>query len=368
MSNGPLPRFLFAAAFSVSAALAWGAPRIECDGKTRDFGVINTNTQALEHTFVLWNSGDSDLVIAKVQSSCGCTTANVGENSLKPGTSTSIKARFTLNGRKGVQRKDITVVSNDQSTPELALQVACDIRLSIDTDASGFFFGRMISASQTVSRTVNIRAASNVVFTVTSVDGSAAPSVTLETTVVETGRAYAVTATVKPDSLSSGMIQERVTVHTDHHAIRAIDLPVTLYKTEEVGVLPNDIPLLDAAIRQAEVRREMFLRITGTNKWEFFDVEPEGDFKVRVEEMSPTHCRIVLSGLSSVDEAGTSRLVFTVRNPATGAERQIHVRLRRYIPKRTSFPRTTVSTNRQSSTDFRDAKMKDPVTRNEGTF
>lgn len=341
------------------------APRISCDDKVRDFGILNVNTQVLEHTFTVWNKGDGDLQILAVKSGCGCTSANAGENTVKPGASTEIKARFTPQGRKGLQRKEISVTSNDPSTPVLTLQIACDIQLSIDSDASGFYFGRLVSPSQTVSRTVHLRAASNVVFNISAVETSAAPSVVVQATTVETGRVYSLSATVRPDALCSGMIQERVTVHTDHPSFAAIDLPVTLYKIEEVGVIPNDIPLVDSAVRLPEVRRDIYLRISGTNKWEFFDIEPVGEFKLRVEERTATHCRIALSDLGSLDEAGTLRLAVAVKSPTTGAERKLEVRLRRYIPRRSAGTTVTTLTNRPSSSIFRELRKKENAGRGE---
>lgn len=349
------------------SAVSGAAPVISCDEKVRDFGILNVNTQALEHAFTVWNRGDSDLQILAVKSGCGCTSANAGENTVKPGSSTAIKARFSPQGRKGVQRKEISVLSNDSATPVLTLQMACDIQLSIDSDASGFYFGRLASPSQAVSRTVHLRAASNVVFTISSVETSAAPSVAVESTTVETGRVYSLTATVRPDALSSGMIQERVTVRTDHPSFPAIDLPVTIYRLEEVGVIPNDIPLLDSAVRLPEVRRDIYLRINGTNKWEFFDIEPVGDFKLRVEDRTATHCRIALSDLGALDEAGTLRLAVTVRSPSTGAERKLEARLRRYIPRRSAGTTVTNLTNRPSAGVFRELRRKDSAAQGDGS-
>jgi hypothetical protein len=335
--------FALAAFIGIGAAHSQthAAPSIVCDEPAVNFGTVNNNTQSLVHTFTVWNRGDSDLQINGLQSSCGCTTANAGDSTVRPGASTTIKASFALLGRKGAQKKEIRLASNDPLTPLLLLQIACDIRLDIDPDVTGFFFSRVATDSQNVSRVVRLRAASNVTFRVTSVDTSSAPSVVVEVATVETGSVYSVTATVRMDALPAGLTQERITIRTDHPSFQSIELPVSLYKAEEVMVVPNELPLLDTAFRQTTVRRDIFLRIQGTNRWEFFDVESVGDFKVTVEDRVPGRCRIVLSELSGVDEAGTLRLAVTVRSPDTGSERRIEVPLRRYVPKRQPGAGTT---------------------------
>lgn len=336
------------------------APTIACDEPVKDFGTVNNNTQSLDCAFTVWNRGTGDLQIMGVNSSCGCTTANAGESTVKPGASTHIKASFTLMGRKGVQKKEIRVTSNDPNTPQLVLQLSCDIRLPIETDATGFFFSRIPADSQTVSRTVRMYAASNVTFRISSIDTSAAPSVILDMATTETGRVYALTATVRMDKVPAGFTQERITVFTDHPAFSKIELPVSLYKSEEVMVIPNELPLLDTVLRQPEVRRDLYLRIQGTNMWEFFDIEPVGNFHVVVEERAAGRCRIVLSNLSVVDDAGTMRLAVTVRSPTTGAERRLEVKLRRYVPKRPAGAGASHTTTHSENGTFRQIRKKDP--------
>jgi hypothetical protein len=323
------------AAFVLLTPWALAAPRIVCEQLVKDFGALDSNTQSLEHAFVLWNRGDTDLEIRDVVSGCGCATANAGEKTLRPGSNTTIRATLSLAGRKGALKKDIRVASNDPLTPQLVLQVACDVRLAVDAEPAGMNFGS-VGPSQVVSRTVNVRAASNVTFAVTSVDTSAAPSVVVETRTVEPGRTYAVTATIRPGKLPGGVAQEKIVVHTDHPAIPAVVIPVTAYKCEDVAVIPNELALLENDISKSEVRRDLYLRVQATNRWEFFDVEAIGGFKVAVERRDAGHCRVVLSDLKGLDESGNMRLAITAKCVATGAERRLELKLRRYTPKRSS--------------------------------
>lgn len=354
-----------AIACSVLSALALAAsgvagPKIACDDTVKDFGILNSNTQAMDHTFTVWNRGDATLQIQGVVSGCGCTTANTGSNTLGPGENTPIKVHFTLHGRKGPQRKDIRIVSDDPLTPQLVLQVACDIQLPIDTDVTGFYFGRTVAESQEVARTVLVKAASNVTFNITGVDTSTAPSVIVETRTVETGKVYAITATVRMDTLSSGMTTEKIAIRTDCPALPELLLPVSLYKAEEVTIIPNELPLLERVIALDEVTRDLYLRLQGTNRWEFFDVEPVGTIRVSVVNRQPHQLTIHLSNLAGIDDIGSQKLAVTVRCPATGADRRIEVKIRRYVPKSVPGPRAVHTTNSMGTGTFRQIPRRTP--------
>ncbi len=77
-----------------------------------DFGVIHAN-QTVTHSFIITNTGKSDLVIRKVSASCGCTAVQPMKTTIAPGDSTEIKAVFDARGRTGTQKKAITVITND---------------------------------------------------------------------------------------------------------------------------------------------------------------------------------------------------------------------------------------------------------------
>jgi len=91
---------LFGFVITVSAA-----PQISCANTTYNFNVSN-GVLAVEHSFVLTNTGDEDLVFGRVRSCCGSksslrdTAALVGEIvelTLSGSTTLSARANITLN-------------------------------------------------------------------------------------------------------------------------------------------------------------------------------------------------------------------------------------------------------------------------------
>jgi len=110
----------------MSAAERARAPKIEFEEKVFNFGNMKQRA-TVEHEFVFKNSGQSDLLIRKVSSSCGCTAVSPREKTIKPGQSSSIKAIFSSGTRVGRQNKSITIITNDPASPNVILRVSGEV-------------------------------------------------------------------------------------------------------------------------------------------------------------------------------------------------------------------------------------------------
>ena len=88
-------------------------PGITFQETEHDFGkLIEGETVAFNFSFT--NTGKSDLVIADVSTSCGCTVPSYPKNAIRPGEGGVIKISFNSRGRRGFQTKTIVVVANTQ--------------------------------------------------------------------------------------------------------------------------------------------------------------------------------------------------------------------------------------------------------------
>jgi len=79
---------------------------------THDFGTFHESEGKKSCAFVFTNSGDSSIVVLRVQSTCGCTVANYPTRAIAPGEKDSITATFTPTGRPGPFEKDVWVYTN----------------------------------------------------------------------------------------------------------------------------------------------------------------------------------------------------------------------------------------------------------------
>jgi hypothetical protein len=90
-----------------------GLPVLHFDKDVHDFGKLIQGEKAI-CKFRFTNSGTADLLITQVNTSCGCTSPKFPRTPVKPGKSDEITVTFDSEGKKGMQQKSITIVSNCQ--------------------------------------------------------------------------------------------------------------------------------------------------------------------------------------------------------------------------------------------------------------
>lgn len=96
------------------------APVVSFAQKEINFGEIKKGEKA-NCDFTLTNTGKSPLYIRKTKASCGCTAVTLGDKTVEPGKSTTIRATFDSTGKSGRQYKTITIITNDPKNPETIL-------------------------------------------------------------------------------------------------------------------------------------------------------------------------------------------------------------------------------------------------------
>ena len=97
-------------------------PKIQFDSAIFDFGKTQGGAP-VKHTFIFTNTGDTTLVLANVQPSCGCTTAGEWSRQVEPGKTGAIPVQFNSGNFNGPVTKTVTVTSNDKTRPSVALQI-----------------------------------------------------------------------------------------------------------------------------------------------------------------------------------------------------------------------------------------------------
>lgn len=98
-------------AMTRDAEIKKGAPELSIDENTYDFGTVKEG-DIIETTFVIKNTGKSDLIITDAKPSCGCTVPEWPRTPIKPGTDANIKVKFNTNGKPNRQVKSVTLYTN----------------------------------------------------------------------------------------------------------------------------------------------------------------------------------------------------------------------------------------------------------------
>lgn len=101
-----------------AVAFAQKGPKIEFKDKdnTIDYGTTNKEDDNGIRSFEFTNTGDADLVITNVQSTCGCTVPSKPTEPIKPGKTGKIDVKYNMH--TGPIRKTITVESNAVNVEE----------------------------------------------------------------------------------------------------------------------------------------------------------------------------------------------------------------------------------------------------------
>ena len=102
------------------------APVAEFDKTSADLGDIKQG-ETKGTTFLLKNTGKKDLVIRRVNASCGCTAVTPEKQVIASNESVPLKVEFNSAGRSGRQTKSITVITNDPKNPTSILRISGNI-------------------------------------------------------------------------------------------------------------------------------------------------------------------------------------------------------------------------------------------------
>jgi hypothetical protein len=86
-------------------------PAITFEESEHNFGDIKQGDK-VEHTFTFENTGDAPLIITDVRVTCGCTATNWSRDPIPPGETSTLTVKFNSAGKRGMQNKVVTIVSN----------------------------------------------------------------------------------------------------------------------------------------------------------------------------------------------------------------------------------------------------------------
>ena len=115
-------------------------PRIQAANPVYDFGEVVEGTP-VKHEFTIKNTGQAELIIGQVQSSCGCTVAQSDKKRLAPGEETQLPVTFDTSHERGRANRRIDVYTNDPQTPDLALNVQGVIKVESEATPAEVAFG-----------------------------------------------------------------------------------------------------------------------------------------------------------------------------------------------------------------------------------
>lgn len=103
-------------------------PSIYVEPPSYDFGTIPQ--EVVTHSFVVKNRGDGDLVIGRITTSCGCTTAKMDKNIIPPGKEAKLTVTFDpiVHDTKGKTTRTVSIPSNDPKYPVKQIKIKAFVK------------------------------------------------------------------------------------------------------------------------------------------------------------------------------------------------------------------------------------------------
>lgn len=130
------PKAEKAAAAKETAKEAEKAPRLTIVEPVKDYGTI-AKGEKLDWSFLVKNTGDSDLQIIAAKPGCGCTVADF-DKVIKPGETGKVTAHVDTAAFAGPIAKTVTLETNDPTTPTSQLTIHAVVKPYVEAFPAGF--------------------------------------------------------------------------------------------------------------------------------------------------------------------------------------------------------------------------------------
>ena len=119
-----------------AAATEEKAPRLTIVDPVKEFGEIAKGDK-LDWSFVIKNTGNTDLQIIAARPGCGCTVADF-DKVIKPGETGKVTAHVDTANFAGPIAKTITLETNDPGSPSSTLTIHAVVKPYVDAYPAGF--------------------------------------------------------------------------------------------------------------------------------------------------------------------------------------------------------------------------------------
>src|SRR5258706_3797410 len=149
------------------------APRLTIVEPIKDYGTIPKG-EKLDWSFLVKNTGDSDLQIIAAKPGCGCTVADF-DKVIKPGETGKVTAHVDTTAFAGPIAKTVTLETNDPTTPTSQLTIHAVVKPYVEAFPAGFVRFNLLQGDAD-SQSVMIYSEEDEQFQVTKVEVPADPT------------------------------------------------------------------------------------------------------------------------------------------------------------------------------------------------
>ncbi|MBI2844234.1 MAG: DUF1573 domain-containing protein, partial [Armatimonadetes bacterium] len=215
-----------------------GGADLRVDGYSWNFAPVEEGAK-LDYVFTCRNEGSEELLISKVDTSCGCTQALAVEERIPPGGKGEIWVSFDSNGRQGVQWQTVYIRCNDPVTPTVQLQVGGVVR-----PAKLIYSPRTVNFGKVRTGEEALR---EIVIPKSDVRDIEIKQVTCDSPFVSAGLAMRIDRSadliclrLAPDA-PLGKMSSKITIETNHPKDPKVEVPITGSVKGHIDIFPDTL-------------------------------------------------------------------------------------------------------------------------------
>ncbi|UCG32963.1 MAG: DUF1573 domain-containing protein [Phycisphaerales bacterium] len=213
-------------------------PRIEIEPKSLNVGEVFVGEDG-KGEIKIRNTGDAELQILKVRSSCGCTAAKLkaADHRIPPGGEVTLPVTMKPSKIRQGDRfvKSITIMSNDPLQPALPVRVEAQVKVGVDAIPYSLIFKKM-QYGEVRGQELKLKSMTGEAFKITGIQGGSGP--------VVLGYDRALEATEHTVNVSVGPMPDpnnmhlRLQINTTHSKMPTLHVPLLVEVEKLVTVSP----------------------------------------------------------------------------------------------------------------------------------
>lgn len=221
-----MKRLLVLVAIFFVPLFIFAQPKIEIvGGDSYDWGTVKATQDPLKAKIKIKNAGNEVLKITEVKPGCGCTTAPLDKNELKPGEEATLDVTLRISGYQGNVTKSVRIASNDPTNPNKYLYLKANIFVPISIKPTTYFAFNEMTVGQEATAKVTITNNTNETITITPeqvVPENMNVNIPKKL-VLKGGESFEVVAKVIPDK--KGYFNCSIKLHTNYPDQKEIFIP-----------------------------------------------------------------------------------------------------------------------------------------------
>lgn len=153
-----MKRYFVLALMLFVPVLLFAQPKIEIvGGDSYDWGTVKPTQDPLKAKVKIKNVGNEVLKITEVKPGCGCTTAPLDKNELKPGEEATLDVTLRIAGYSGNVVKSIRIASNDPNNPNKYLYLKANVFHPISVTPTSYFAFNEMTVGQEATAKVTLK-------------------------------------------------------------------------------------------------------------------------------------------------------------------------------------------------------------------